>query len=201
MGRLVSRISGKLKKKLAPRNVEVPPSLINATGDQITYPMNIRLEYHREIQHRLRKREIKSGREDYERLQNKLCMARLKVASKVKTPDFSINEDKHAVSELETGRSSDPTGLIREVFKNAGDALLHSICDMANSVKRTKAIPLEWCKIWIKTLKKKKGSFKKLNNYRSIFIVPILSINFERPLKNRITPTLQQHMSNFHNVS
>ena len=55
-------------------------------------------------------------------------MARLKVASIVKTPDFSINEVKHAVSEFKTGKCSDPTGLIREVFKNAGDALLHSIC-------------------------------------------------------------------------
>ena len=70
---------------------------------------------------------------------------------------------------------------------------------MANSVKRFKTIPLEWSKIWIKTLKKKKGSFKKLNNCRGIFIVPILSIIFEKLLKNRITPTLKQHMSNFQN--
>ena len=48
-------------------------------------------------------------------------------------------------------------------------------------------------------MKKKKGSFKKLNNYRGIFIVPILSIIFEKLLKNRITPTLKQHMSNFQN--
>ena len=79
--------------------------------------MSIRREYHREFQHRLRKRKIKPGLEDYERLQDKLCMARLKVASKIKTPDFSINEVKHAVSELKTGKCSDPTGLIREVFQ------------------------------------------------------------------------------------
>ena len=124
--------------------------------------MNIRREYHREFKQRLRKREIKSGLEDHERLQNKLCMARLKVASEVRTPDFSnfsINEVKHAVSELKTGKYSDLTDLIREVFKNAGDALLHSICDMANSIKRSKTIPLEWSKIWIKIFEKKKGSF------------------------------------------
>ena len=126
-------------------------------------------------------------------------MARLKAASKVKTPDFSINELKHAVCELQSAKCSYPTGFIREVFKNAGDALLHSICDMANSVKRFKTILLEWSKIWIETLKKKKGSFKKLNNYRGIFIVPILSIIFETLFKNRITPTLKQHMSNFQN--
>ena len=113
-------------------------------------------------------------------------MVRLKVASKVKTPDYSIDEVKHAGSELKTGKYSDPTGLIREVFKNAGDALLHSVCDMANSVKRSKAIPLEWSKIWIKTLKKRKGSLKKLNTYRGILIVPTLSIIFEKLLKNRI---------------
>ena len=121
-------------------------------------------------------------------------MARLKAASKVKKTDFSINEVKHVLSESKSGKCSDPTGLIREVFKNAADALLPSICDMANSVKRFKTIPLEWSKIWIKTLKKRKGSFKKLNNYRGICIVPILSIIFEKLLKNRITPTLKQHV-------
>ena len=45
------------------------------------------------------------------------------------------------MSELKTGKCSDPTRLIREVFKNTDDALLHSICDMANSLKRSKAIP------------------------------------------------------------
>ena len=123
-------------------------------------------------------------------------MARLNVSSKVKTPDFSINEVKCAVSELKSGKCSDLTGLINEVLKNAGDALLHSIYNMENSVKRSKAIPLEWSKIWIKTLKKKKGSFKKLNSYRGNFIVSII---FEKLLKNRITLTLQQHMSNFQN--
>ena len=48
-------------------------------------------------------------------------------------------------------------------------------------------------------MKKKKGSFKKLNNYRGNFIVPILSITFEKLLKKGITQTLQQHMSNFQN--
>ena len=95
MGLLVSRISGKLKRNLPP---PPPPSLLmlksyssltNATGDQITDPMNIRREYHREFQQRLRKREIKSGLEDYGKLQNKLCMARLKVASEVRTPDLA----------------------------------------------------------------------------------------------------------------
>ena len=75
-GPLVSRIFRKLKRNLPPppppRNVEVSSSLTDATEDQITDSINIRREYHNEFQHRLRKREIKSGLEDYERLQNML---------------------------------------------------------------------------------------------------------------------------------
>ena len=56
-----------------------------------------------------------------------------------------------------------------------------------------------WSGLWIKTLKKKKGSFKNLKNYRGIFIVPIISVIFERLLKNWITPILKQNMSNFWN--
>ena len=44
-----------------------------------------------------------------------------------------------------------------------------------------------------------KGSYKKLQNYRGIFIVPVLSIIFEKLPVNRTTPTLTQHMSHFQN--
>ena len=44
-----------------------------------------------------------------------------------------------------------------------------------------------------------KGTFKKLDNYRGIFLVPILSIIFEKLLKNRISDTLQQNISKFQN--
>ena len=59
--------------------------------------------------------------------------------------------------------------------------------------------PQNWSELWIKTLKKKKGSFKSLKNYRGIFIVPIISIIFKKLLKNRITPVLKQNISNFQN--
>ena len=70
---------------------------------------------------------------------------------------------------------------------------------MANDIKKSKVIPLEWNNMWIKVLTKNKGSSKKLNNYRGIFIVPIISVIFEKLLKNRITPTLEQNMSKFQN--
>ena len=82
-------------------------------------------------------------------------MARIKASEKVRSPYFSLDEIKHTVNELKTGRCIDPTGLIREVFKTAGDGFLLSVLEMVNFIKRSKVIPLDWGDIWIKTLKKK----------------------------------------------
>ena len=51
------------------------------------------------------------------------------------SPDFTFNEIKHAVQELKGDQCSDPTGLLREVFKNSGDGLLLSILAMAKKLK------------------------------------------------------------------
>ena len=57
------------------------------------------------------------------------------------SPDFTFDEIKCAVHELKGGQCSDPIGLIREVFKNAGDGLLLSILAIANSIKSSKVFP------------------------------------------------------------
>ena len=49
----------------------------------------------------------------------------------------------------------------------------------------------------MKTLKKKKGSPKILNDYKGVFIVPILSIIIEKLIKNRIMNTLRNNISQF----
>ena len=38
---------------------------------------------------------------------------------------------------------------------------------------------------------------RKLSNYRGIFLVPIISIIFEKLLKNRVTPLLEENMTKF----
>ena len=62
--------------------------------------------------------------------------------------------------------------------------------DMFNRIKKSKTFPLNWNKMYVQTIKKKNGSMKILNNY-------ILSLIFEKLLKNRITPTLKQDMTSF----
>ena len=93
----------------------------------------------------------------------------------------------------------DPTGMVREIFKKAGNGFLNSLLDMMNSIITSKIVPLELSKTWITSLNKKKGSFKMLKDYRGIFLVPILSIIFEKLLKNGINKLLQQNISKFQN--
>ena len=124
---------------------------------------------------------------------------RIRESEKVISPHFTFNGIKCDVQELKGGQCNGPTGLIREVFKNSGDGLLLSILAMANSIKSSKVFRQNWSELWIKTLKKRKGSFKILKNYKRIFIVPIIGIIFEKLLKNRITLVLKQNMSNFQN--
>ena len=83
------------------------------------------MNHYREFQHRLRKTDIRPELQDYERIQNKLCYTR--EYEKVISPNFTFDEIICAVQELKGGQCGDPTGLTREVFKNAGDGLLLSI--------------------------------------------------------------------------
>ena len=49
----------------------------------------------------------------------------------------------------------------------------------------------------IQRVKKKRDSLNKLESYRGIFLVPILSLILEKLLKNRMQPTLENNMSKF----
>ena len=126
----------KVKKKIVPKSVDILYSLADIHDNEISDHLNMKQEYHREFQHRLRKRDVMPELERYENIQNKLCMARIKASEKVRSPDFSLDEIKHAVSKLKTGRCMDPTGLIREVFKTVGDGFLLSVLEMVNFIKR-----------------------------------------------------------------
>ena len=56
---------------------------------------------------------------------------------------------------------------------------------------------MDWKKMSLQTILKKKWIMKTLNSYRGIFVVPILSLIFEKLLKNRVTPCLEQNMTPF----
>ena len=188
-----------IKENLAPRNKEIPHSILDRYDNLLTDSITIKNEYRTEFQYRISKREIRFDLKWYEFFQNRSCQLRIKACKSSISPNFSLDEVKQVVGELKLGRSAYPTGMVREIFKNCGDALLYSLVEMVNMIKTSENFPLDWNKIWIRTLKKKKRTFQKLSNYRGIFLVPILSIIFEKLLKNRISDTLQQNISKFQN--
>ena len=49
----------------------------------------------------------------------------------------------------------------------------------------------------IQTIMNKTRSKRKLGNYRGVFLVPVASLIFEKLLKNRISPYLEQYMTKF----
>ena len=128
-----------------------------------------------------------------------MCQLRIKACRSSISPNFSLDEVKQAVGELKLGRSADPTGMVKEIFQKCGDGLLYSLFEMANTIITSKNLPSDWNKIWIRTRKQKKGTFRKIGNYRDIFLVPILSIIFEKLLKKKMSDTLQQFISKFQN--
>ena len=69
---------------------------------------------------------------------------------------------------------------------------------MMNSINYAiHVLPLQWSQMCIQTVKKKNGFLNKLESYRGIFAVPILSLILEKLLKNRMQPTLKNNMSKF----
>ena len=53
-------------------------------------------------------------------MKNHLCQLRLLKRRPEVSPDFSMEEFDKVTGELKSGKSTDPTGLIREVFKKWG---------------------------------------------------------------------------------
>ena len=67
-------------------------------------------------------------------MQNHMYQLRLLMSRTEVCPDFSMEEFDKVMGELKSGKSADPTGLIREVFKNGGQCLKQSVYLMMNAI-------------------------------------------------------------------
>ena len=181
-GKMSQQNFWKVKKKLFPR-LNVPHAVIDNSGNEVTDPFNIKTLYQSEFECRLRKRNIKAKLKEHESAVNELCNMRLENARCNTSSNYQVEEVQTAIKELKLCRSVDPTGLIREVFIRGGSGLVHSVTAMFNAFKKKFDVPSQWDDILITTIFKKKGSWKKLDNYRGIFIVTILQFIYEKVLK------------------
>ena len=96
------------------------------------------------------------------------------LAKENKSKDWDINDLEKILKKLKTNKACDPSGLINEVFKVAGQDLKLAMVSLANQVKNQHEIPeiLQLCDIT--SIYKNKGSKFDLDNERGIFSLPIL---------------------------
>ena len=184
----------KIKKILAPKSVSIPHGILDGMRNEISDLENIRNQFQTEFLYRLRQREPKEHIKCHETLQNDLCMLRIENCRKVESNGFSESELESVIRSLKNGKSRDTVGFIREIFKQGGRFLLLSVLETMNCIKRHKVltmVPMDSKKMSLLTiLKKQNGSMK--TNYRGIFVVPILSLIFEKLLKIELHPVLNK---------
>ena len=156
----------KLKRILVPKSPDLPHSVLEHVGNDITDVNNILNQYQNEFVHRLRKREIKGHFRGFEKLQNSLCLSRLQSCKDIISSDFTMDELNQVINKLSGGKCADPAGYIREIFICGGKNFRRSVLDMINKIKHSQAPPTMWNKMWVTTIKKKNGSINNLNSYR-----------------------------------
>ena len=82
----------KLKRILVPKSPDLPHSVLDHVGNDITDVNNIVNQYQNEFVHTLRKREIEGHLRTFEKLQNSLCVSRLQSCKDIICSDFTMDE-------------------------------------------------------------------------------------------------------------
>ena len=129
-GKMSQQNFWKVKKKLFPR-LNVPHAVIDNSGNEVTDPFNIKTLYQSEFECHLRRRNIKAKLKEHESAVNELCNTRLENARCNTSSNYQVEEVQTAFKQLKLGKSVDPTGLIREVFKGVQVLyILLQLCSM-----------------------------------------------------------------------
>ena len=176
----------RLKKTLAPESIYIPHSVKDSFGNEVTDADN-----RSDFQHRPRIRGSQDDIKGYELLHNTLIDLRLQNCIATEGPDFTSTELKTVLGELKGAKCADSGGFIHEIFSRDGMACFQSMLDIFYRIKKNKAFPLDWNKMSVPTIKMEKCFYKWIS------LLPIMSLNFKKLIKNRIFPTLKQHMKSF----
>ena len=165
-----------LKRKVFPKNAETLPfAKKNFEGRMITSQKELKTLYLETFSHRLRHRPVKQSFRYLQSLKEELCYKRLEIVKNRKSKDWTIQQLKKVLSSLKAGKSRDPHGLIRELFKPgvSGIDFQTSFLLMANKIKHEIFFPKFMEYADIVSIYKGKGDKLDLDNDRGIFLVNI----------------------------
>ena len=186
-----------IKKRIFPRQKEVPTAKYDPFGNLITGGLALKKLYLRTYKDRLEHRPIREKFADIKILKEELWALRFEKLRKCKTNAWTIKEIEEATKTLKNNQTRDPQGLISEIFKPgvAGTDLKNAIVDLMNMILDTMYIPEELLKADITSIWKKKGSRMELSNDRGIFILSILRKIMDKVLYAHFYPSLDTAMS------
>ena len=127
----------------------------------------------------LRNRPITEELTSYQKDREELAIARMNIASKNKTEDWTMEELEDVLKHLKTNKSRDALGFLNELLKPnvIGEDLKLAILKLMNRIKQTQQYPkcLELCNIT--SIFKRKGSLANIGEYSEPW-------SLERYLKN-----------------
>ncbi len=182
----------KLKKSLSCSD-NSRSSVITSNGNELFGGPAIIKEYENEFISRLSHRKIDDSFKAYEEVTKKLFNIYLAKSSESKSePDFTTTEVHQAMRSLNEDSSSGPNRRPPSIYRNAGKGLVANITKFFNHIKSCLIFPQEWYDLLIVTIYKNKGSKKKLEFYRGVFLANIITKIFEKVIKIRISPNLEK---------
>ena len=187
----------KLKKKLwSKKKSALPVAKRNFQGKHVTAPADLRKLLLKEYQERLRKRPNRNIFQKSKRIRRKLIQMKLKLSEQTKSDPFQMSDLDQVLNNLKSGKSRDPLGILREVFKpsNIGTDLKESLLQMYNKIKEEGVVPDFMCRA-TKTTIPKKGPRTEPTNERGIFLVNSVRGILMRMLFNSESNMIDSNMS------
>ena len=182
----------KLKKSLhCPDHSKA--TIVSKDNVELSSPAAVRKEYAEEFRNRLSHKAIDPTFSEHEETTHALFQLLLRTSMESRDePDFSFKEVKDAALSLNAPSSSGANQLPPDIYVNAGNGFFQALTLVLNTVKKHLWIPPEWFELLIVTIFKNKGTRKKLEYYRGIFLSNIITKILEKVIKNRIKPQLKK---------
>ena len=100
---------------------------------------------------------------------------------------FSLDEIKHIIKRLKSGKACGIDHVRNEFLKNCSDEVLAIVVKLFNVILNTGIIPEDWCIGMILPLYKNKGDINDPDNYRGITLLSCIGKLFTAILNERLT--------------
>ena len=188
----------KVKQNVIPKHARpLPVAKINNDGRLISDPEELKNLYINTYTHRLRKRPIRPEFKELEILKNELFNKRLQLLKMKEYEPWNLKDLRFVLKSLKKNKSSDPHGLINEIFRseNIGSDLESSLLLLLNKIKQNLMFPDFMQFANIVSIYKGKKSKSSLENDRGIFIVNIFRSILMKMIYNEEYEIINSNMS------